>query len=151
MHSQHIPLGSSAPAPQTPVTSSTPMTPRELSDFDDIATAVIVDPYLGFTTHKMNLRFRTPKPGHRKYLKMMVMKFMEHQDYEKAFNELCACEWVRSITARKTKAWQAGLKEHVSLGRDHCNISSGSVSASGRKFKSQCIMIMAVNEVKWNW
>ena len=115
MNAHHLPPGCGGPAPPALAASSTPMTPRELSDFDDIATALIVDPYLGFTTHKMNLRFRTPKPSHRKYLKTAVMKFMEHQDYEKAYTELCACDWLKSMTARKSKAWHAGLKEHVSL------------------------------------
>ena len=31
--------------------------PKELCDFDDIATAVIIDPFMGFATHKMNLRY----------------------------------------------------------------------------------------------
>ena len=32
------------------------LTAVELCEFDDIATTLIVDPFLGFTTHKMNVR-----------------------------------------------------------------------------------------------
>ena len=97
------------------VGSTMSMTPKMLSDYDDIGTAVIVDPYLGFSTHKMNLRFRSPSVAHQKYLKEVVKKFIEHQDYEKAYNELLGCEWLKSITRRKKKEWQNGLKEHVSF------------------------------------
>ena len=34
---------------------------RELAQYDDIASSLCVDPIVGFTTHKMNPRFRHVK------------------------------------------------------------------------------------------
>lgn len=41
---------------RTHALSSAGMTVTELCDFDDMATALLVDPFLCFPTHKMNTR-----------------------------------------------------------------------------------------------
>ena len=89
----------------------------ELSDHDDIATAAIIDTYLGFVTHKMNLGFRNPKLANQRQLKKVVEKFIGHQSYERAYKELIGTsDWLASLlTTRRSKLWQTGLREHVSV------------------------------------
>lgn len=103
-------------APMNGGISSVPRTtPKELSDHDDIATAAIIDTYLGFVTHKMNMRFRNPKLANQRQLKKVVEKYIEHQSYERAYKELIGtCDWLASLlTTRRSKLWQAGLREHL--------------------------------------
>ena len=90
-------------------------TPKELSDHDDLATAAVVDPYLEFKTHKMNLRHRGPKAATQRVLRKIVTDFIQHQNYELALHQLFNdCEWVSAAANRKSKAWQKTLREHVS-------------------------------------
>jgi len=88
------------------------MTPKELSDNDDLATGLVLDPFLGFSTHKMNLRYRPPK-ANREELKQAVVDFIEHQDYEKAYKQLTSSDYVWNFLANKSKQQQLTVKEHI--------------------------------------
>lgn len=89
------------------------MTPKELSDIDDLATALVLDQYLGFATHKMNVRYR-PLRGSKDDLRTIIEDFIVHQDYEKAFKQLISGDWMPwTFFITKNKTVQSAFKEHV--------------------------------------
>jgi len=89
------------------------MTPKELSDYDDIATAVVVDPFLGFTSHKMSLRFRTPGVASQQQMKSTLQEFQKNQNHSKAWKHLLECDWLKNLYNRKSKHHQQALREHI--------------------------------------
>ncbi|XP_024235197.2 histone-lysine N-methyltransferase KMT5B isoform X1 [Oncorhynchus tshawytscha] len=93
-------------------TSSSGMTPKELCENDDLTTSLILDPYLGFQTHKMNSRFR-PIKDRQGHLKEVLECFKKHDNLEKAFHALTAGDWSRPHFHHKTKAQGKLFKEHV--------------------------------------
>ncbi|XP_022244918.1 histone-lysine N-methyltransferase KMT5B-B-like [Limulus polyphemus] len=91
--------------------SSTRMTAKELCENDDLVTSLILDSYLGFTTHKMNLRFRQPKVDQD--LKQIIVNFIQHQNYEKAYKQLSDGEWMTTMLFSRSKHQQQIFREHV--------------------------------------
>ncbi|XP_074087008.1 histone-lysine N-methyltransferase KMT5B isoform X2 [Macrotis lagotis] len=91
---------------------SSGMSAKELCENDDLATSLVLDPYLGFQTHKMNTRFR-PIKGRQEELKEVIERFKKDEHLEKAFKCLTSGEWARHFFLNKNKTQERLFKEHV--------------------------------------
>uniref|UniRef100_A0A8C0WP74 [histone H4]-N-methyl-L-lysine20 N-methyltransferase KMT5B n=1 Tax=Castor canadensis TaxID=51338 RepID=A0A8C0WP74_CASCN len=91
---------------------SSGMSAKELCENDDLATSLVLDPYLGFQTHKMNTRFR-PIKGRQEELKEVIERFKKDEHLEKAFKCLTSGEWARHYFLNKNKMQEKLFKEHV--------------------------------------
>ncbi|XP_054827568.1 histone-lysine N-methyltransferase KMT5B isoform X1 [Eublepharis macularius] len=91
---------------------SSGMSAKELCENDDLATSLVLDPYLGFQTHKMNTRFR-PIKGRQEELKEVIERFKKDEHLDKAFKSLTSGDWARHYFLNKNKMQEKLFKEHV--------------------------------------
>ncbi|XP_021525383.1 histone-lysine N-methyltransferase KMT5B isoform X3 [Aotus nancymaae] len=131
----HSGNGNSGFEGQSRYVPSSGMSAKELCENDDLATSLVLDPYLGFQTHKMNtsafpsrssrhfsksdsfshnnpVRFR-PIKGRQEELKEVIERFKKDEHLEKAFKCLTSGEWARHYFLNKNKMQEKLFKEHV--------------------------------------
>ena len=87
---------------------------RELAQYDDVATSVCVDPSVGFTTHKMNPRFRHVK-GRFGKLRSVLENYSRDGNVERAYESLVSGNWARTFLMGKPKQSILAFKKHVRI------------------------------------
>ncbi|XP_072172425.1 uncharacterized protein [Diadema setosum] len=117
--------GGASSGPTRGTTCSSGMNARELAENDDLATSLILDPYLTFTTHKMNTRFR-PVTTRTEHLRYILRMFKKDHNYDRAYERLMASgEWAHVFLANKSKAQVQSFKEHIHRYLGMFDIDSG--------------------------
>ncbi|XP_055008620.1 histone-lysine N-methyltransferase KMT5C [Boleophthalmus pectinirostris] len=90
----------------------TRMSVRELCETDDLATSLVLDPLLGFSTHKMNI---SPPPEVRRWgnLKETLLRFQRTRDFDATFEALTDGELAGNYFNALGSHRQDLLRQHV--------------------------------------
>ncbi|XP_072889792.1 histone-lysine N-methyltransferase KMT5C-like [Hemitrygon akajei] len=88
------------------------VTARDLCEYDDLATSLVLDPYLGFQTHKMNISHR-PVVRRHQYLRDILQKFLKSQDLETVYRALTLGDWAWNYFLHKTSLEEEIFKAQV--------------------------------------
>ncbi|XP_006868355.1 PREDICTED: histone-lysine N-methyltransferase SUV420H2 [Chrysochloris asiatica] len=88
------------------------VTARELCENDDLATSLILDPYLGFRTHKMNVS-PVPPLRRRHHLRSALEAFLKQRDLEAAYRALTLGGWMAHYFQSRGPRQEAALKTHI--------------------------------------
>ncbi|XP_056144375.1 histone-lysine N-methyltransferase KMT5C [Lampris incognitus] len=90
----------------------TRMSVKELCETDDLATRLVLDPLLGFSTHKMNI---SPPPEIRRWgnLKETLLRFQRTHDFQATFEALTVGELAGDYFTELGTHRQELLRQHV--------------------------------------
>ncbi|XP_054848170.1 histone-lysine N-methyltransferase KMT5C isoform X2 [Eublepharis macularius] len=91
---------------------STRVTAKELCENDDLATTVVLDSYLGFKTHKMNV---SPLPAIKRkhHFREAVEAFRKRKDLEVAYQALMQGGWACQYFQNRSRQQEAAFKIHI--------------------------------------
>uniref|UniRef100_A0A0N5AVK7 [histone H4]-N-methyl-L-lysine(20) N-methyltransferase n=1 Tax=Syphacia muris TaxID=451379 RepID=A0A0N5AVK7_9BILA len=91
------------------------MTPEELCNNDDIVTSAVIDPILGFKTHKMNLNFKRPPRREHFQFRRIMRNYIENQNRSLAVVEIMRVRCVKSYISTFELRQLLNFRDHVSV------------------------------------
>lgn len=95
-----------------PAATVEPLTAAQLCEYDDLATMMVIDSYLGFQTHKMNTKFRAVT-NYQTEWRQAVEQFCQSQNYAECYEKLTANKWFQRHFSNKSKRQQEQFRLHL--------------------------------------
>ncbi|GMR34716.1 hypothetical protein PMAYCL1PPCAC_04911, partial [Pristionchus mayeri] len=89
------------------------LTPHELCTYDDMATTIVVDSILNFTTHKMNHRRRYIKTDERRAASTIMDEFVKNNDFMMTLRKIFSLKSVRQFLLNHTDSKRAEFRDHL--------------------------------------
>ena len=88
------------------------MQASQLAEYDDIAISLVIDPLLGFKTHKMNPKFRWVTCNNED-LRQIVEKYISNGDLDEACDAISSTKWANHYLLNKTPLQKQHFRDHV--------------------------------------
>ncbi|EDV21936.1 uncharacterized protein TRIADDRAFT_29474 [Trichoplax adhaerens] len=88
------------------------MQASQLAEYDDIAISLVIDPLLGFKTHKMNPKFRWVTCN-REELRSIVEEYISSGNLDEACNGILSTKWACHYLMNKDPLQKQLFKEHL--------------------------------------
>ena len=94
--------------------SAVTISPRTLSEVDDIATSLIIDPQIGFQTHKMNTNHHSLiNRDESEQINQILCDFSQDLNYDLALKRLTTGPWVQRSRLLNSKIDTKALNDHL--------------------------------------
>uniref|UniRef100_A0A914WWY9 [histone H4]-N-methyl-L-lysine(20) N-methyltransferase n=1 Tax=Plectus sambesii TaxID=2011161 RepID=A0A914WWY9_9BILA len=121
----------------TPINGGHCMTPKELCENDDLATSIVVDPFLRFRTHKMNLHYRKPSRQDEKDFRIAIHDFIKDQDTAKVVKRLMSSDLVVRFLSKRTSKQRQNFHEHLMRFLQIFNKAAGFTIQSCNRYRAE--------------
>ncbi|CAI5455894.1 unnamed protein product [Caenorhabditis angaria] len=129
---------------------SRPMAIQELCDNDDFASSIIVDPVLGFKTHKMHQNYIAPSETTQLCCSQFIKKYNYDSDLNSTLNHIFSLDHVKQYVENLKPQESCNFRNHLIRFIMLFNIDSGFIVQPCHRYSAEnCIGVKMIATRRW--